>query len=254
MFDTTPDAVDWTNSTTAVKDQGECGGCWAYSTVETIESSVFLGSGKFVDLSTEQLLDCDFDATGCSGGDPSSGVNYLMGTGGNYVPLSTAANYPDTTSATGFSHPCTWNKKGVVKVTGGQFAVPECTSGTCASDEDALATAVASYGPLVVCMNSGIGTDADWKHYKNGVWDKDSCVATFDSVDHCVQLVGYDKKAQVPYWKVRNSWGPNFGEDGYIRFAMGKNMCCIGCEALIISAELTPEEEPATPSFANVLN
>ena len=64
-----------------------------------------------------------------------------------------------------------------------------------------------------------------------------SCKAKADLVDHCVQLVGYNKEAETPYWKVRNSWGSSWGEDGFIRLPYGKgNACCVGCEAVIIEA------------------
>merc|ERR1712066_20871 len=109
------------------------------------------------------------------------------------------------------------------------YAVPTCERGTCQSDEETLAAALAKYGPLSICINSGENQAGDWDKYRGGVLTK-KCTASANKLDHCVQLVGYDKTANTPYWKVKNSWGTDWGEDGYIRLEYGSNKCCIGCE------------------------
>lgn len=118
-----------------------------------------------------------------------------------------------------------------------KYAIPSCSKGDCSKqNEAALAAALAKYGPVSICINSGDGESGDWQTYTGGVL-KGECKARADLMDHCVQLVGYDKTAAEPYWKVRNSWGTSWGEKGFIRLPYGKgNSCCVGCEAVIISA------------------
>jgi len=229
-----PGAIDWsTNATTPIKDQGECGSCWAFSTTEGVESAVFMSTGKLpVPLSTEELVDCEKQDDGCNGGDIPEAVSYLKKNG-----MATATDYPDTSSKKGKKKRCTWNKRSAVKVTGMQYAIPPCEKGDCSKqNEEALAAALAKHGPLSICINSGDGQTGDWQKYRGGIL-KGSCKAKAKLMDHCVQLVGYDKTAAEPYWKIRNSWAKSYGEEGFIRIPYGNgNECCVGCEAVIISA------------------
>lgn len=231
----TPSSIDWSakGALTAINDQGECGSCWAFSTMETVESAVFMSTGKLPDpLSVQQLVACDiYPDLGCYGGDPESAVRYLKEAGG----MDTASGYPDTSSRSGKNGKCEWDGKVAVTVSGYQLAVPECNSGQCTTDEDKLAAALAKYGPLSISINSGDQQACDWMKYKGGVLGP-KCAATANLIDHSVQLVGFDKTASTPYWKIRNSWGKSWGENGFIRIPMGENSCCVGCEALIISA------------------
>lgn len=235
-----PDAIDWSakGATTPVKDQGSCGSCWAFSTTEGVESGVYMSSGTLPPpLSTQELVACEKQDDGCDGGDIPEAVRYLKKNG-----MGTNADYPDTSSGSGRTGKCTWNKKSVVQVTGMQYAIPPCSKGDCSSqNEEALAAALAKYGPISICINSGDGQSGDWEKYKSGVLSG-SCKAKANLVDHCVQLVGYDKTASEPYWKIRNSWARSFGEEGFIRIPYGKkNSCCVGCEAVIISATMSGE-------------
>jgi len=233
-----PDAIDWTakGATTAVKDQGQCGSCWAFSTTEGVESAVFRLTGKLpAPLSTEELVSCDKIDGGCDGGDLPTAVRYLKKHG-----MASASDYPDRSSKSGRTGHCTWNDQRVARVSGMSYAVPQCKHGHCAADERKLAAAVAKFGPLSICVNSGDGQPGDWAKYKSGVWDKE-CEPKASFMDHCVQLVGYNKSGNEPYWKVRNSWGTDWGESGFIRLPYGKNACCIGCEVAIIDARMTDE-------------
>lgn len=188
-------------------------------------------------ISTQELVACEKQDDGCDGGDIPEAVRYLKKNG-----MDSAADYPDTSSKSGKTGKCKWTKKKVVKVTGMQYAIPPCKKGDCSSqNEEALAAALAKYGPLSICINSGDGQSGDWEKYKGGVL-KGSCKAKQNLVDHCVQLVGYDKTASQPYWKIRNSWAKSFGEDGFIRIPYGhQNSCCVGCEAVIISATMSEQ-------------
>ncbi|GMH56239.1 hypothetical protein TL16_g02088 [Triparma laevis f. inornata] len=233
-----PDAVDWSigsnKAITDVKDQGDCGSCWAFSTIETVESALFL-AGTFdrpTELSTEELVDC-VRGSGCRGGDITTGVDYLVKKG-----VVTSKDYPDTSSNArpAKKSSCSIKDKEIAaKITGRNFAVPECRVGDCSKqDEEALAAALAKFGPLAICINSGYEQTGDWDEYEGGVL-KGTCRAKADDIDHCVQLVGYDKTASTPYWKIRNSWGSDWGEDGFIRIPYGQgNKCCVACEAVIV--------------------
>lgn len=236
----TPSSIDWSTkgALTPINDQNNCGSCWAESTTETVESAVFMSTGKLPGpLSVQQLVSCDKQDGGCDGGDQQSAVRYLKGAG-----FGTAVDYPDTSSKSGKTGKCKWDKKAVVAVSGFTFAVPECTSGTCTTDEDKLAAAVAKYGPLSISVIvSCDGKTSFWDEYKSGVLTP-KCKPKANLIDHSVQLVGFDKTASPPYWKVRNSWGKSWGENGFIRLPMGENACCIGCEALIISATTKSQE------------
>lgn len=233
-----PDKIDWSEqgATTAIKDQGTCGSCWAFATTETVESAVWMAEGSVPTLSTEQLVDCDKTSKGCDGGDIPEGARYYESHG-----VSSAENYPDK-SSDGGNTLCTWNDDSVVAVTNYSFALFPCgyevhIGSDCSSqDEDKLAAALAKYGPLGICINSGFRQDGDWADYTGGVLSE-GCDAKPKHIDHCVQLVGYDKTADEPYWKVRNSWGSDWGEDGYIRLAYrNNNTCCVACEAVAIDA------------------
>lgn len=232
----TPSSIDWSErgALTPINDQGDCGSCWAFSTMQTVESAVYMSTGKLPEpLSVQQLVACDRRDDGCDGGDPQSAVRYLRRAGGE----DTAYDYPDTSSENGRTGKCKWDGKSAVTVSGFQRAVPGCTSGhkECTTNEFKLAAAVAKYGPLSISINSGDGQASDWEKYKGGVLGP-KCRATPNLVDHSVQLVGFDMTASTPYWKVRNTWGKSWGENGFIRLPMGENSCCIGCEALIIHA------------------
>lgn len=225
------------NATTPVKDQGRCGSCWAFATVEQVESDWFL-AGKSgaspLALSTQQVIDCDdLQAYGCAGtyAGGGSGYMFVMKNGG----LASAAAYPDTSSATGKDSPCKRN----VPIVGGtiknySYAIPPCDMpwGDCDNqDEDGMAHYIGTTGPLGVCVNAH-----NWQHYTGGVLSPTACGGhDHASLDHCVQAVGYSgydvskgakaSGAAGAYWIIRNSWNTNWGLDGFIHLAMGSNTC-----------------------------
>jgi len=237
MRKNTPAKLDWSEqgATSPVKDQGRCGSCWAFSATEGIESGLYMATKKMTQLSTEELVDCDKVDGGCGGGDLPTAFAWVMKAGG----MDTAGDYPDTSSGSGRTGRCTWNKKVVAKVTNWTYAVHPCASdehpqgGACKNqDEDGLKAALATYGPLSVCVNAG---SSDWDSYNRGVLSG-QCSGAWKKLDHAVQLVGYDTTASTPYWKVRNSWGRSWGENGFIRLPMGENACGIADEATFVKA------------------
>jgi len=226
-----PSKLDWSQTSgaiTPVKDQAQCGSCWAFSATEGIESAVFQATGsESPALSPQQIVSCDKTDAGCNGGDLPTAFDYVESAGG----LDTEEDYPYT-SKTGRSGSCK-SSTPVVKVTDYKYAVPPCEGGSCSSqDEDGLKAALDAHGPLSVCVNA-----ESWNGYYGGVLSG-SCSGKYNALDHCVQLVGYDTTASTPYWKVRNSWGTSWGEGGFIRLPMGQNSCGIADEAIYVKASM----------------
>lgn len=230
-------SVDWRQkgAVTDVKDQGQCGSCWAFSTTEEVESQVFMKTGKLPVLSTQQIISCDKGSDdGCDGGDPVTAYQYIEKAGG----LDSASDYPDKSHISGNTGKCTWDKKTVAKVSGFTYATKPCDKGKCKNqDEDALAAALDTKGPISICVNAG---GNGWQNYKSGVFSK-RCSGASSALDHCVQLVGYNKNGKTPYWIVRNSWNTDWGIKGYMHLEMGKNLCGVADEATIAEATLVEE-------------
>jgi C1A family cysteine protease len=247
-----PDSVDWSTkgATTPVKDQGACGSCWAFSATEGVESGVFMATGELPSLATQQIISCDEnepDGGGCDGGDLPGAFAYVMSAGG----LDSEADYPDS-SQSGFTGQCKWDGDVVAQVTDWKYAITPCAKseqdegGACdQQDEDGLKAALNTYGPLSICLNANT-----WDFYSGGVLSG-KCSGAWDDMDHCVQLVGYDATASTPYWKVRNSWGSSWGENGFIRLPMGVNSCGVANEATFVTAKSvapTPTPSPTPPA------
>jgi len=231
-----PDALDWSaqGATTPVKDQGNCGSCWAYSATEGIEAGLFMATGQKMKLSEQQVVSCDKSDGGCNGGDLPTAFEYVQKNGG----IDTQSDYPDTSSSTGRTGSCKKSKAAnkVVQITDYEYAVPPCESGSCKNQKESdMMAALNTFGPLSVCVN------ADWDSYSSGIYTK-KCSGGYYDLDHCVQLVGYDTTGSQSYWKVRNSWASDWGEDGFIRLPMGTNACGIADEAMYVKAELVSAE------------
>jgi len=224
-----PPTSDWRNKNaiTPVKDQGQCGSCWAFSVTETIESFWFLSGHKLTELSPQQTTDCDTGDDGCNGGDPVQAYNYL-----STVGLETEASYPYTSGGSGETGTCAYQANLVVTnpITNWTYATPPCTAGGCTSqDENTLAVNVAKTGPASICVAA-----TTWQTYMGGIVTSD-CSGAYDDLDHCVQLVGLAKQNGSTYWLVRNSWNTDWGEDGYIWVQFGSNLCGVADEATFVS-------------------
>jgi len=209
-----PASFDWREkgAVTPVKDQGQCGSCWAFSATEAIESSWILGgkaTDRTINLSPQQIVDCDTigGVEGCNGGWTESAYKYIEQVGGQ----EEIKDYPYTSGTTKKAGPCKFNKNAVDASIHNYKAIPK--------DETALSGTLSSTGPLSICLDA-----SHWQDYQKGVMSKyDCCVVC--SLDHCVQLVGYNSTASTPYWIVRNSWNTDWGIDGYIWLEMGHNTC-----------------------------
>jgi len=225
---TAPSSVDWRTKgvVTPVKNQGQCGSCWAFSTVEEIESDWILAGNAMVELSPEQIVDCDTVDQGCNGGDTTTAYQYVEKAG-----LESEASYPYTSGlasgvdggSSGSGGPSTCSYKAadvVVNITGYSY-------GTTGNNENTMMANVASLGPMSVCLATG-----GWQTYSSGILTAATCGT---SVDHCVQVVGYNTgSAQGKYWIVRNSWDTDWGIQGYIYVQLGTNACDIAGEVTYV--------------------
>ena len=235
-----PQVLDWRTKgvVTPVKTQGHCGSCWAFSAVETVESALAIATGQPpVPLSVEQILVCCSTLVGsqcssCMGGDPIAAYRYIQT---NSSGLDADKDYPYDPTTDPFKPPmCKANSsKPVAKVTSWSYAVPRCVRGPCSpsersAEEQALVAAVAQHGPVSICIMAS----KSFINYKSGVYNG-PCASAVIQQNHCVSIVGYS--VEDKYWLVRNTWGTDWGEDGYIRMAMGSNLCGITNEATIVN-------------------
>ncbi|KAL4138381.1 hypothetical protein PRIC2_001887 [Phytophthora ramorum] len=193
-------SVDWSTSecVAPIQSQGACGSCWAFATVSTVESAQCIANGKtsLTKYSEQQLVSCDSQNWGCSGGAPVYAFEYVQQNG-----LCTEDSYPYT-SDSGYADSCSSSCNS--QDTG-------ITGYSQLSGEDELLSAVNEH-PVVVAVSSGNNV---WKQYTGGVVS--SCDTS--DLDHAVVAVGYDSSSI----KIRNSWGSYWGEDGYIRLARGSS-------------------------------
>ncbi|KAL6846216.1 hypothetical protein ACP4OV_023664 [Aristida adscensionis] len=207
-----PETKDWREDgiVSPVKDQGHCGSCWTFSTTGALEAAYTQATGKPVSLSEQQLVDCAgaYNNFGCHGGLPSQAFEYIKYNGG----LDTEESYPYK----GVNGICHYSPNDVgVKVADSV----NITLGA----EDELKDAVGLVRPVSVAFEVIDG----FRMYKSGVYTSDHCGTTPMDVNHAVVAVGYGVENGVPYWLIKNSWGADWGDHGYFKMEMGKNMCGI---------------------------
>eukprot|EP00743_Colponemidia_sp_Colp-15_P013194 GILK01015236.1.p1 GENE.GILK01015236.1~~GILK01015236.1.p1 ORF type:complete len:456 (-),score=52.29 GILK01015236.1:135-1502(-) len=192
-----PASVDWRtrNAVTAVYNQGSCGGCWAFAASQALESITAIKTGDLTQLSKQQMIDCSTQNGGCKGGLPSWAFQWILSNGG----LASEASYPYR----GSQGTCNRGVRSSASLTG-FMRVPSY-------NEAALMAAVAQQ-PIAIAVQS---TQRSFSFYSGGVFDGE-CGTKYD---HAVLLVGYGTDGGKPYWLVKNSWGPSWGERGYIRLA-----------------------------------
>lgn len=227
-----PATWDWRNqnAVTPVKDQQQCGSCWAFSTTENLESMTFLSGRPIPTLGPQQLVDCDPQSQGCQGGWTYWAFEYLLTAGGQ----ESEANYPYTAS----TGTCAFDASKIdARLQNYTFATTPCESGACPTQDNTLRTALHTIGPLSICVNAE--TWSDWLGLKP--IPASECPGDAEDLDHCVQLVGYNWPQQ--YWIVRNSWNTDWGVAGYIYLQTGGNTCGLGdvvTFANVAKAETSP--------------
>ncbi|KAL7738275.1 hypothetical protein ACLKA6_006606 [Drosophila palustris] len=205
-----PPAIDWRSmgAVTSVKNQDQCVSCWAFAAVGTLEGQHFLKTGQLISLSAQNLVDCAtnaFDTGGCDGGDFKQALRYVEDNEG----IDTESSYPYKA----VQQPCRFDPRRIGATVRGIASVEE-------NSEAALAYAVATKGPIAVAIDAS----GPFNSYKRGVYNNPSCDNPFD---HAVTVVGYghdDKDGD--FWLVKNSWGSDWGEHGYIRMSRNRNNQC----------------------------
>merc|ERR1712032_1181045 len=224
------DSIDWVakGAVTPVKNQQQCGSCWAFSSTGSLEGAMFVATGKLISLSEEDLVQCNsITDHGCQGGLMDNAFNWVQQNG-----ICSESAYPYT-SGGGVTGSCKKGCSPVVSITG-HTDVPS-------KDESALQAAV-SKQPVSVAIEAD---KSAFQLYSGGILDNSACGT---NLDHGVLVVGYGTDGK-DYWKVKNSWGASWGEEGYIRMVRGKNQCGIAQQpSYPTGAKAASPVPPAPPS------
>ena len=207
-------SVDWRtkNAVTPVKDQGQCGSCWTFSSTGALEGAHAIASGELLSFSEQQIVDCanlkhGYPSFGCNGGNQSVAFKYLER---NMAELESV--YPYTAK----NGTCQYNKSSAT-------AVDVSTYTTVKKDN------VEQMKAAVAKQPTSVSIEADkmvFQQYKSGVFDSPKCGT---KLDHAVLVVGYGTDNGTDYWIMKNSWGTVWGEEGYMQVAIqdGAGVCGI---------------------------
>ncbi|XP_060838961.1 cathepsin F-like isoform X4 [Rhopalosiphum padi] len=218
-----PNEFDWRdhNAVTPVKNQGACGSCWAFSAIANIEGQYALKSKTLLSLSEQELVDCDNLDNGCGGGLMTQAFEAIENLGG----LETESDYPYEGHA---------DRKGC-QLKKGEVKVSISKAVNVSTDEEDIAKFLVKHGPLSVGVNANA-----MQFYMGGVSHPIHALCSSKSLDHGVAIVGYGvhrtkyTHKNLPYWLIKNSWGPGWGEKGYYLLYRGDGSC--GVNQMVSSA------------------
>jgi len=193
-----PNSVDWREKDvlSRVKNQGNCGSCWSFSSTGAIEAVHAISTGTLLNISEQQLVDCsdDYGNNGCNGGSMDNAFKYVIDNG-----LCSEKEYPYTAE----KDKCK-KCKTIVNISDYKNVV---------SNNEEILKRVVYQQPVSVAIQANLPS---FQAYSSGIYSDPSCGS---QLDHGVLVVGYgyDILHNMDYWIVKNSWGPNWGENGYIR-------------------------------------
>jgi len=224
-----PESFDWrdvngTDFTTPIKNQGSCGSCWAFATVAPLECNIKIKDGDEVDLSEQWLVNCNQDGWDCDGGwwahdyhewknDSCNGTGAVLE---SYCPYTgqddtCGCPYPHDYLINNWSYIGTYNE------------LPPINS---------IKQAIMDYGPV----SAAVCTNTPFHNYDGGIFTGPSC----SNINHAVTLVGWnDSQGSEGVWILRNSWGTDWGEDGYMRIEYGVSY--VGYAACYVNYTGTPK-------------
>ncbi|KAL5493678.1 hypothetical protein EMCRGX_G014888 [Ephydatia muelleri] len=210
-----PDSVDWRQYgyVTQVKNQGQCGSCWAFSATGALEGQNFKKTGTLESLSEQQLLDCSwkYGNAGCNGGLMNYAFKYVKDYG-----VCSGDSYPYV----GYLWVCKSKYCSKAASCSGYVNIQS------ASESD-LMDATANIGPVSVAIDA---SSYAFQFYSSGVYSDSQCSSS--KLNHGVLVVGYGtSSSKQGYWIVKNSWGTSWGNSGYILMSKGQNMCGIASAA-----------------------
>jgi len=215
-----PESFDWREkgAVNAIKDQAQCGSCWAFSAIQTCESAYFIAKKTLLSLSESNLVDCVTSCYGCNGGWPYKAIDYVIKNQGG--KFNSEEDYPYVAQ----TRKCAYNAAKAIGSVSGYKSIPK--------NEEQLKEAVYTYGPASICIDASC---ASFHSYSSGIYNEPKCSSLF--LDHAVGCVGYGSENGKDYWIVRNSWGTSWGEQGYVRIARNaKNMCGVASSVIIATA------------------
>lgn len=213
------DSIDWTTkgAVTPVKNQARCGSCWTFSATGALEGAMAVAGRQMVPLSEQEIVSCD-DGTmgghGCRGGNPQQALGWVKSNG---ICSETAAPYKcaNQDSEECKNAECTKSSCAAILKGGGFFSAGDVTDVHSVSHSQEALEAAVSGQPVSVAIEAD---HRAFQLYKGGVLTGAACG---QQLDHAVLAVGYGVDGEKKYWKVKNSWGATWGEEGYIRLARG---------------------------------
>ncbi|KAK8799490.1 hypothetical protein WA158_006039 [Blastocystis sp. Blastoise] len=208
--------IDWRQqgAVSPVKDQGDCGSCWSFSVTGAVESAYYQKKNEMIEFSEQELIDCSkiapYHNNGCQGGCTDHGMEYVTDNG-----LCSEKDYPYTAKDN------------------------ECASDQCKKIVKVISTQQVSFGgeeSLANMLNESVVSvildGTAMQHYKSGI-----ITECDDNVNHAVLAVGYGEENGIKYWIVKNSWGSDWGEDGYVRIQKdteGMGKCSIAIFNILV--------------------